>query len=357
MLSERSIIKCAHALSLYQIYLHNKPWDIAQIISLWAPSSQVFSTSSATQVIKIALDRVCIMSMSSKDTLLPITPIKQIGQNFCQGISEHNLTPEARAKIHDLKRKASNLSDISDLSTVTSFLDFKDQTLDWEIAALKLTKQDLVKQVKISRNPEEQDEMKGEIDNVERALDVMEREHVVVKSNRKPISEEIVDYAYLGQAYIDDLYLSWLGTASGKASGPEFKRMKQNPRSDFQEAVGTYLGATKTNRDGTRNRFCAVLGIWLSSSEARCAHVVPRSFYKKSITYLFGSEEHPSKSRRNGIYLANNIESAWDDGKVAIIPDGSIDADPIEYKIVQIDPAASDLLLKTVGDKEILLKV
>ena len=357
MLSERSIIKCVHALSLYQIYLHNKPWDIAQIISLWAPSSQVFSTSSATQVIKIALDRVCIMSTSSKDTLFPITPIKQIGQNFFQGIPEHNLTPEARAKIHDLKRKASKLSDASDLSTVSSILDFKDQTLVWEIDALRFTKQDLVKQVKISRNPEKQDEIKEVIINVERALDVMEREHVVVKSNRKPISEEMIDYAYLGQAYIDDLYLSWLGTASGKASEPEFKRMKQNPRNDFQEAVGTYLGATKTKRDGTRNRFCAVLGVWLPSSDVRCAHVVPRSFYKKSIAYLFGSEEYPSNSRRNGIYLANNIESAWDDGKVAIIPDGSIDADPIEYKIVQIDPAASNLLLKIVGDKDILLKV
>lgn len=348
---------CPRTFIYIKTYLHNKPWDIAQIISLWAPSSQVFSTSSATLVIKIALDRVCIMSQSSKNTLFPITPIKQIGQNFCQAIAEHSLTPEARTKIHDLKRKASNLSDISDLSTVSSILDFKDQTLGWEIAALRLTKQDLVKQVKISRNPEKQDEIKGEIYNVERALDVMEREHVVVKSNRKPISEEMVDYAYLGQTYIDDLYLSWLGTASGKASEPEFKRMKQNPRSDFQEAVGTYLGATKTKRDGTRNKFCAVLGIWLPSNEARCAHVVPRSFYKKSIAYLFGSEEYPSNSRRNGIYLANNIESAWDDGKVAIVPDGSIDAEPIEYKIVQIDPAASYLLLKTVGDKDILLKV
>lgn len=293
----------------------------------------------------------------SAENLFPITPSKNIGPKATvENVSSAHLRPSAQSEIRNLKSQASDLSESSELTTLKSVIAWKDSMLALEREGLQIALADLQNQWKTSRNRDEQEVLDKDIVNTQGRLEEMEREHMVVKLNKKPMHEDAVDVAWMGELMVQDMYLAWL--ASSAEGDKEIKRLKKYPRGDFADLVGTYLKATKTTKSEGNYRHCAVLNRWLPKKEVTCAHIVPRSFYCEELQYLFGSRENPGQSRKNGIFLTNAIENAWDNGDVAIIPDGSIESNPIEYKIVQINPEASDNLLhEDISGNEVYLKV
>lgn len=88
--------------------------------------------------------------------------------------------------------------------------------------------------------------------------------------------------------------------------------------------------------------FCNVLGIWLRDFDAKCAHIVPLSFDTIQLPYLFGTEQAALESPRNGLILHKAIEEAFDYEEIAIVPHGSIDVTPTEWKVIVLQTSLLD---------------
>lgn len=52
---------------------------------------------------------------------------------------------------------------------------------------------------------------------------------------------------------------------------------------------------------------------------------------------MFGVEDAALRSPRNGLFLNKVVEKGFDNGWIAIVPDGSIEATPTEWKIVVLN--------------------
>lgn len=63
--------------------------------------------------------------------------------------------------------------------------------------------------------------------------------------------------------------------------------------------------------------------------------------YESNGTY-FGSDEPSLTSRRNGLSLHRKIKAVVDNCWIAIVPDGSIDDTPTEWKAVLLNSAIKD---------------
>ena len=118
----------------------------------------------------------------------------------------------------------------------------------------------------------------------------------------------------------------------------------QAPREQFSQLVRKYLG-TEIRQPGETDslEFCDVLGFWLPAS-VKCAHIIPFSFHTKEMGHMFGSDEPPLTSRRNGLSLQGKIEEAFDNCWVAIVPLESVTSTPTEWKIVLLNPEIKDKL-------------
>ena len=53
---------------------------------------------------------------------------------------------------------------------------------------------------------------------------------------------------------------------------------------------------------------------------------------------MFGTEEHALESPRNGFILHKSIEGQFDIGNVTIVPHGSVDQVPTEWKLIVLYP-------------------
>ena len=284
------------------------------------------------------------MSSPQGDGLLPITPARQIiPRTSSASLSDRLLTPEAREKLRDMKRKRSDLSQGS-LSSTSDFIEWRSQSLLGDKTILKLARDDLKLQLKSEEKSQARKALLQELEDVENSLGEAEREYLVLEQNKRPLNEEIADAAMTTEAYIEDIYRAWL--AASTIGSRELKRVKPDKQDKFKEKVGYYLGAFSNDENElVQSKWCAVQGEWFQGSLVVCAHVVPRSFYRRETDYLFGSDEHPSRSRRNGLFLLKTIETAWDNGMIAIVPDGPVDENPIKYKVIQINPGVSNRLV------------
>ena len=146
----------------------------------------------------------------------------------------------------------------------------------------------------------------------------------------------------LEAAYIKELRISLELASSNKQRGPGLKAPRLE-RKQFAEIVHKYLGTEDRKPDGPVFRFCNVLGIWISMRELiKCAHIIPFSFDTKEMGHMFGSDEAPLTSRRNGLSLQTKIEEAFDDCWITIVPLDSVASTPTEWKVVILNPAIKD---------------
>ena len=115
-------------------------------------------------------------------------------------------------------------------------------------------------------------------------------------------------------------------------------------RRRFAKTVDNYLGTMKvsTYTNEVLAKWCHVLGYWLSPCSITCAHIVPFSFDTKDTAHMFGSDEPPLTSRRNGLNLQKAIEKAFDNCWITIVPLDSVKSSPTEWKVVLLKTGIGD---------------
>ena len=144
----------------------------------------------------------------------------------------------------------------------------------------------------------------------------------------------------LTAAYIKELRISLELASNTKQRVPGLKAPRLE-RKQFAEMVHEYLGTERRQPARTTSRFCNVLGIW-TYGKIKCAHIIPFSFYTKEMGHMFGSDEVPLTSRRNGLSLQSKIEEAFDNCWITIVPLDSVASTPTEWKVVILNPAIKD---------------
>jgi hypothetical protein len=135
-------------------------------------------------------------------------------------------------------------------------------------------------------------------------------------------------------AYIHELYTAWRRASSEGQKDPK-KERRLSPNK-FNNAIVRYLGA-ETVVEHDQKRFCSILVIWIDKAYTKCAHIVPKSFETKNLAYIFATNDAALACVRNGIIMNRKFEEAFDNGWVTIVPYGSVDTTPREWKVVLLN--------------------
>lgn len=271
----------------------------------------------------------------------PVTPEKQM-------ISKRHTDPEFKAledadcssttknKLISLKRKASETLDRGSPTNTTSFLKWRLAVVENELHIRDAQKQALVE----SNNVDES--LMNVLKSDEKAL---RAEKSILLSERKILEGDLNDIVMskdqLTQAYITELRLSLDAASKSKDKLSALKSPKMDRRL-FQETVNHYLGTKFTEQTGEISRWCNVLGFWLTKDLVKCAHIVPYSWDTKHMAHMFGSDEPPLQSRRNGLSLQNKIEEAFDNCWIVIVPADSVETTPTKWKLVLLNTSIKD---------------
>ena len=281
---------------------------------------------------------------SSQST--PITPEKQLTSNrFQLDIESIDCTPNTREKLRSQKRKAGQTLEEGSPQTTTPFLKWRLAVVEDTLSVKALERQALGEANEYFRKAgRSKAELIAAIKEDEK---VFNSEKVILLSQRKSFEGDLNDIdiskTRLENAYITELRVS-LQLAStnkerDKVPGLKAPRLK---RQEFAQIVHEYLGTSFKEPSDTAYKFCNVLGAWLPS--IKCARIIPFSFDIKEMGHMFGSDEPPPTSRRNGLSLQAKIEEAFDNCWVAIVPLGSVASTPTEWKIVLLNSKVEDLV-------------
>lgn len=259
-------------------------------------------------------------------------------------------TPDTKEKMMSGKRKASQLLQEGSPKTTNSFLkwrfNFIDRTLE-----LKASQKQALEEANefFEKAGTSKTELMVIMKDEDKALT---SEKAILLSQRKSFEGDLNDVdtskTELEKAYIIELRnsLEAASTIKEKEKIPGLKAQRLDRRK-FAQIVHSYLGTEQRHPgdpDGVNTRrFCNVLGIWRDSL-IKCAHIVPHSFHIKEMDHMFGSDEPPLTSRRNGLSLYSKIEEAFDNCWLTIVPLDSVAATPTNWKIVLLNPAVKDNL-------------
>ena len=248
----------------------------------------------------------------------------------------HLYTPETADQIHELKRKASELTDQESPRRPSRFVEWRVLCLKSEIDLVEKLKEaasesydkGLIKDEKLFKK------LKGEAEETQEKL---ESEYTRLLGEKKFIQEDLEDNLLVAEeGYIHELYQSLQNASRGGQKS--IKRKKAMKQVDFGKLVGKYLDSeTIDPQTNTKMRWCCVLGKWELANDIKCAHIIPKSFAVKELDYMFGTNDAALESQRNGLMMRSTIEEAFDDGYIAIVPDGSVSATPTEWKVVILD--------------------
>lgn len=247
----------------------------------------------------------------------------------------------------DLNFHPSNMtsSHSTPITSVTQFLEWRRAAVEDELNVKALQRKALDEATEFfEKTAKSKTELMEEVMKDEKAL---LQEKAILLSQHKSFEGDLNDVdtskTQLAAAYITELRIS-LELASNtkqRVSGLKGPRLE---RKQFAEIVHQYLG-TEKRYIGETKRFCNVLGIW-KEANIKCAHITPFSFHTKEMSHMFGSDESPLTSQRNGLSLYKKIEEAFDNCWVAIVPLDSVASIPTEWKIVVLNPAIeNDLFL------------
>ena len=274
----------------------------------------------------------------------PITPEKQLTSNRSQlDIESIGSTPQTKEKLKSQKRKASQILEEGSPQTTIPFL-------KWRLAVVEdtLNVKALERQALSEANEyfEKANTSKMELIAVIREDEkVLTSERAILLSQRKSFEGDLNDVdtskTRLEDAYIIELRNSLELASNTKEKVPGLKAPRLE-RKQFAQIVHQYLGTGLREPNETAIKFCNVLGFWLPS--IKCAHIIPFSFHIKEMGHMFGSDEPPLTSRRNGLSLQAKIEEAFDNCWVTIVPIGSVASIPTEWKIVLLNSEVKDLV-------------
>ncbi|KAL8959320.1 MAG: hypothetical protein Q9183_005654, partial [Haloplaca sp. 2 TL-2023] len=261
----------------------------------------------------------------------PITPERQINRLHSEIDTDSpvwdniDCTPSTKSTMRKLKRKVSDLSDGEVPTKTAPWLDYRyavvKNQLSLREAQLQALSESAAEALSDGKPKLEWQEL------VKKDLQGLEAEMMILMSNKKIIegdmNDTVVSPDQLANAYVLELRSLLEATSSGKKGylGPK------QPRLDgklFVERVDEYLGTgykAPVTEDGLK--WCNVLGYWLAPSSVTCAHIIPLSWDTKELAYLFGSDEPPLTSPRNGLSLQTKIEEAFDNNWIVIVPDGT----------------------------------
>ncbi|KAL8644647.1 MAG: hypothetical protein Q9226_007661 [Calogaya cf. arnoldii] len=271
--------------------------------------------------------------------LPPVTPEKQRADSRLSQKStitdELNDTPEFSPKLSPLKRTFSQTSTDPTPQLASAFIHWRLQCIDEQLHFFQTAKEAVIANKKEGQF----------MTRVTKELKNLESEKIILTSQKRFIIQDLEDATQATtDAYIAELEYAFANASSHGAKPLKQPRLERKP---FKQAVATYLDSKKphTMHDML---FCQVLGQYLPSAGppgVTCAHIVPFSFENKQLQYMFGAEEAALTRPRNGMFLFEPIEKAFDNGWIAVVPNGSIEQNPTEWKVVVLQ---DDLLDKVV---------
>ena len=238
-------------------------------------------------------------------------------------------SPRTSKELLALKRKASDIGDSPRPHHVKPFLDWRGECIDRDLEVLQKTLKAYEEADLFFQQSEKTREQ--HLEEVKREIDELTQENIVLLSQSRFLEEDLSDTTgTVEEAYIRELQIAFHESSQKKA-----KALKQprSSRSEFKTKVLGYLDAQQ-NPPGRTEYYCNVLASWVSAGDMKCAHIVPFSFDVKELSYMFGAEEAALRSPRNGLMLHKSIEEAFDNGNVAIVPHGSLQATPTEWRLV-----------------------
>ena len=247
-------------------------------------------------------------------------------------------TPKTKNQMISLKRKARQVSDLGSPSTTSPFLKWRLAVVESTLRVREAQKQALSE---ASTFYDEAGKSKtvfvAAVREDEKAL---LSEKVFLLSQQKILEQDLNDIVtskvQLEEAYIAELRRSLEAASSSKQRLPGLK-VPRLDRRDFSEVVHEYLGTKDERPTSLETRiWCNVLGCWLSQS-VKSAHIVPYSWNTKDMAHMFGSDEPPLTSKRNGLSLQSKIEEAFDNCWIAIVPVDSVEFNPTEWKVVLLN--------------------
>ena len=264
----------------------------------------------------------------------PTTPAKQIiGED---DIASDFLSPAAKETDRGLKRKLSQTFEEPARLAAGAYLTWSIRRTEIQIERHQNQLKDLRNSLELGLTPKK-NELKSLIITLEDAKTEFEGQWVVMTKQKSFIREDIQDsMKSMENAFAEELYNHWREASS---EGQQKAKKKPMSRKSFRKAVIAHLESERPRPDGAeypRELFCQVLG-YLPEASIKCAHIVPFSFASRELEYLFGVGDSALWSNRNGMMLNKVIEGAFDNGWVAIIPDGSVDSTPTEWKIVLLN--------------------
>ena len=272
----------------------------------------------------------------------PITPQKQLTSNrFQLDIESIDCTPDTRERLRSQKRKASEKLEEGSPQTTIPFLKWRLAVVEDTLNVKSLEKKALSEATEyFEKTNRSKSELLATMKELERGLTF---ERAILLSQRKSFEGDLNDVdtskTRLEDAYITELRNSLELASSTKEKVPGTKAPGLE-RKQFAEIVHKYLGTGLREPNETAMKFCNVLGFWLPS--IKCAHIIPFSFHIKEMGHMFGSDESPLTSRRNGLSLQAKIEEAFDNCWVTIVPRGSVASTPTEWKIILLNPNVRD---------------
>lgn len=279
----------------------------------------------------------------------PVTPTKQIISQFStstpslEKLDEIDCTPTTKAKMLSLKRKASEkLSAASPTFTITSFLTWR-LTVVHDLLSIRESEKQAITEGKSLFEGNEKLKLEWA-----RKVRVDEKnlvdEKALLMSSMKVVGEDLSDIIeradQITEAYVQELRIS-LGDASTESKLPALKAARLD-RKGFHKKVDKYLGTRKITDDGIESKWCNILGFWLPSDYTKCAHIVPYSWDSKHLAHMFGGDEAPLQSQRNGLSLQKKLEEGFDNSWFTIVPLNTIDKNPVDWKVVLLNNSVKD---------------
>lgn len=239
-----------------------------------------------------------------------------------------------------MKRKASQLSEPD--QNATNFLRAKFISLQYEMDAAKVLSDGLTEAFEKGVTPNrswyecERAKVLDEEVRLGRELNAVANQGRFFQEDLQDSLERVED------AYVQEMTQAVLRASEDASS--DFKKNRVLAGNKFSKLVGGYLAAERTvgaNREP--ERWCVVLGEWIPKSNTKCAHIIPKSLDSKNLAYLFGTDDAALESERNGLILQRSIEKAFDNGWIVIVPDGSVETTPTEWKMIVLnDQIAND---------------
>ncbi|KAL8731089.1 MAG: hypothetical protein Q9166_003617 [cf. Caloplaca sp. 2 TL-2023] len=268
----------------------------------------------------------------------PRTPEARINLHLPGSATDMSqFSPAAKAKAHSLKRKASQLIEHQTrerpsafykwrLSVLTAIIGSNNALIDGHREALR-------------NSSDAHPDLPAEaIATIKKENEVLEKEKSIIIREGKLLIEDIEDSTTtdtVEQAYMTQIYVRWRNCS--EEAQKEFSKNKRGKwdRKVFKTELEKYLQPTDPNDPGMQ--WCNVVGDWVLKDYIKAAHIVPYAFQSKELDYLFGTEDSALASERNGIFLVRGLEAAFDNGAITVVPDGSLDSNPIEWKVVVLD--------------------